>query len=73
MHGSRIPIWFFIGVLLVVYGVMILGYGAYEWASGNYAQGVQLTSLHTPVWWGGLLGALGFFYVIKFWPGKTGK
>ena len=24
MHGSGIPIWFFIGVLLVIYGAMIL-------------------------------------------------
>ena len=27
MHGSGIAIWFFIGVLLVVYGGMIFGYG----------------------------------------------
>ncbi len=27
MQSSEIPIWFFIGVLLVVYGAMILGYG----------------------------------------------
>jgi len=25
MHGSGIPIWFFIGVLLLIYGVMIFG------------------------------------------------
>jgi hypothetical protein len=25
MHGSGIPIWFFIGVLLAVYGAMIFG------------------------------------------------
>ena len=29
MRGSGIPIWFFIGVLLVIYGAMILGYGVY--------------------------------------------
>ena len=31
MHGSGIPIWFFIGVLLVIYGAMIFGYGVFEW------------------------------------------
>ena len=36
MHGSGIPVWFFIGVLLLVYGVMILGYGLYELATGSY-------------------------------------
>ena len=29
MHSARISIWFFIGVLLTVYGAMILGYGLY--------------------------------------------
>ena len=73
MHGSGIPIWFFIGVLLVIYGAMILGYGVFEWTTGSYAPGVQLTNLHTPVWWCGLLAALGFFYVVRFRPGNSGK
>jgi len=73
MHGSGIPIWFFIGVLLVVYGAMILGYGVFEWTTGIYASGVQLTSLHTPVWWGAILAALGFFYVVRFRPGNSSK
>jgi hypothetical protein len=73
MRGSGIPIWFFIGVLLTVYGAMIFGYGVVEWTTANYPAGVQLTQLHTPVWWGGLLAALGVFYVVKFRPGPTGK
>ena len=71
MHGSRIAIWFFIGLLLAIYGAMILGYGCFEWVTANYAAGVQLTNLHTPVWWGGLLLLLGLVYVIKFRPGKV--
>jgi hypothetical protein len=71
MHGSGIPIWFFIGVLLVIYGVMIFSYGIYELASGNYPQLVQLTNLHTPIWWGALLEALGVFYTVKFRPGRA--
>jgi len=71
MHGSGIPIWFFIGVLLVIYGAMILGYGVYQWTSGIYPAGLQLTQLHTPVWWGGLLTVLGLFYLIKFRPGRA--
>jgi hypothetical protein len=73
MHGSGIPIWFFIGVLLIFYGVMIFGYGLYEWSTGLYPAGVQLTNLHTPVWWGGLLSLLGLLYVIKFRPGRASK
>ncbi len=70
MHGSGIPIWFFIGVLLVIYGALILGYGVFGWTTGNYAAGVQLTQLHTPVWWGALLLALGLFYTVRFRPGR---
>jgi len=72
MHGSGIPIWFFIGVLLVVYGALILVYGLVEWSTANYPQGVELAKqLHTPVWWGGMLACLGLFYVIKFRPGRS--
>jgi heme/copper-type cytochrome/quinol oxidase subunit 3 len=73
MHGSRIPIWFFIGLLLTIYGVMIFSYGIYEAATGNFPPGVQLTQLHTPLWWGGVLLLLGLVYVIKFRPGKSDK
>lgn len=71
MHGSKIAIWFFIGVLLLVYGVMIFGYGIYELAAGSYPAGVQLTNLHTPIWWGGTLLVIGVLYVVKFRPGKS--
>lgn len=71
MHGSKIAIWFFIGVLLLVYGVMIFGYGIYELATGSYPAGVELTNLHTPIWWGGTLLIIGVLYVVKFRPGKS--
>ena len=71
MHGSGIPIWFFIGLLLAVYGAMILGYGVYELATGSYPAGVQLTNLHTPIWWGAILLLLGILYLVKFRPGKA--
>ena len=71
MHGSRIPIWFFIGVQLLIYGGMICAYGIYEASTGNYPPAVELTNLHTPIWWGGLLFLLGVFYIFKFRPGKN--
>ncbi len=71
MHGSGIAIWFFIGVLLVAYGGMIAIYGIYEWITANYPAGVQLTDLHTPAWWGGILFLIGILYVIKFRPGRS--
>ena len=73
MHDSEIPIWFFIGILLIAYGAMIFGSGVFEWATGSYPAGVQLTHLHAPVWWGGLLTILGIFYAVKFPPRRAGK
>jgi hypothetical protein len=70
MHGSKIPIWFFIGVLLTAYGLLITGYGIYELATGQLAD-VALKELHAPVWWGGTLLALGVLYTVKFRPGKA--
>jgi hypothetical protein len=73
MHGSGIAIWFFIGVLLLAYGLLICGYGIYEWVSSSYPVGVQMTYLHTPVWWGGLLFLVGVFYTVKFRPSRSGR
>ena len=71
-----IPIWFFIGILLGVYGVMILGSGIYELisppvaeAQGEIARNV-MGNLHAAIWWGALLLALGAVYAGKFWPDK---
>ena len=71
MHNSGISIWFFIGVLLTIYGAMILGYGVYELAIGQTAN-VILAGLHAPVWWGGLLLVLGLFYGLRFRPSRNG-
>jgi hypothetical protein len=72
MHSSSISIWFFIGVLLSIYGVLIFAYGIFELATHHTAH-VELAYLHAPVWWGALLALLGFFYLIKFRPGKSGQ
>jgi hypothetical protein len=70
MHGSGISIWFFIGVLLAIYGFLICGYGIYELVTGHVAN-VALANLHAPVWWGAIMLVLGAFYCLRFRPGKT--
>ena len=67
MHNSESSIWFFIGVLLTIYGSMILGYGISELVTGHTAN-VILANLHAPIWWGGLMLALGLFYGVRFRP-----
>jgi hypothetical protein len=69
MHGSGISIWFFIGVLLAIYGFLICGYGIYEIITGQTAN-VALANLHAPVWWGGIMLALGAFYCLRFKPSR---
>ena len=69
MGRHFISIWFFIGLLLGVYGILILGAGLYE-LSQPPAREVVLAHLHMGIWWGLLLLALGVFYVYHFFPGK---
>jgi len=71
MHREgMVSIWFFIGILLSVYGVLILGAGIYEW---NSPPPVVRADLHAAVWWGMLLIALGAIYVYRFAPRKGNK
>lgn len=72
MHSSSISIWFFIGLLLTIYGVLIFGSGVVDLFSGNLPH-VVLANLQAPVWWGGIMTALGLFYLIKFRPGYDAK
>ncbi len=60
-----IPVWFFVGVLLLVYGVMIFISGLAEW---SHPPESVLAELHAPVWWGGLLIVLGGSYCVMFRP-----
>jgi len=68
-ESTDISIWFFIGVLLTIYGVMILCYGIWELVAGHTAN-VVLANLHAPVWWGAIMLLLGLFYATRFRPGK---
>ncbi|MBZ5723670.1 MAG: hypothetical protein LAP87_01620 [Acidobacteriia bacterium] len=70
MHRpGMLSIWFFIGVLLLAYGVLILGAGLYELVSPP-EHPVVLASLHAGIWWGALLIAMGAVYSVRFRPGK---
>jgi len=66
---SRISIWFFIGVLLLVYGLLILGAGIHDLLVPPEQQPV-LANLHAGIWWGGLVAVLGGIYSYRFSPRK---
>jgi len=68
MHGPGfISIWFFIGVLLTAYGVVITATGLYELASPPTNPPV-LYNLHASVWWGAVLLIVGLIYFVRFFP-----
>ena len=68
MHGhGSLSIWFFIGLLLTAYGILILGSGLYNYHAPST---VVLANLHAPVWWGAFLLVIGLVYLIRFFPRK---
>jgi hypothetical protein len=62
-----IPVWFFVGALLLIYGVLIFASGLAELSN---PPNTVLAELHAPVWWGALLIVIGAAYVIAFRPKK---
>jgi hypothetical protein len=64
-----VSIWFFIGISLLVNGVLILGAGLYEYWHPP-AEQVVLYNLHASVWWGALMTVIGGWYSYHFKPGQ---
>ena len=74
MHDNerQIPIWFFIGMMLSVYGLIITAAGAYEWINPPPPDRmVKLWHYHADLWWGILLVIFGLVYTVKFRPSKV--
>ena len=69
MHDGGISIWFFIGISLLVNGIVITGAGIWE-VFNPPANPVVLFSLHASVWWGAVLLVFGLMYCLKFAPGR---
>jgi len=69
MTESRrmIPVWFFVGVILLIYGVIILATGLYEL---SHSPDTVLANLHPAIWWGALLTIVGAVYVYFYKPRK---
>jgi len=64
-----IPVWFFVGILLLVYGVLILATGLYEVANPPDNR-VVLYDLHANIWWGVVLLILGGLFSWRFSPAR---
>jgi hypothetical protein len=69
-EDARISIWFFIGSLLTIYGIIIFVVSLPPVILSAPEPSVVLARLHAGVWWGALLFGLGVMYVYLFWPSK---
>ncbi len=62
---QMIPVWFFIGVILLIYGILIFATGAIEYSNPS---DTVFSNLHPALWWGVILVVLGGVYVYRFCP-----
>lgn len=68
MQDKQISIWFFIGALHFIYGVLIVVSGILNYGSPDTR--VVLSHLHADVWWGAVLLLMGGTYCLLHRPGK---
>ena len=62
-----IPVWFFVGILVFLFGILIFITGLAEW---SHPPDTVLANLHAPVWWGAIMIAMGAVFLSVFRPGK---
>jgi hypothetical protein len=62
-----IPVWFFAGILILIYGILIFISGLAEW---SHPPATVLSNLHAPVWWGAIMIVMGGAFVQLFRPKK---
>jgi len=62
------PIWYFVGILLLVFGALILGAGIIGLMSDQLPP-TALANLHPRVWWGGIMTVAGILFL--FFNRKT--
>jgi hypothetical protein len=71
--GKGIAIWFFIGSLLTIYGVIITIANVVEVINPTIGKQPVLSELNFGVWWGILLLVIGLVYFYSFRPWKKKK
>ncbi|HEV2350886.1 MAG TPA: hypothetical protein VG028_13685 [Terriglobia bacterium] len=59
-----LPVWFFIGAILLIYGVLIVSQGILEYSDPPVA------NYHAPVWWGVVMVIVGGIFFQRFYPRK---
>ncbi len=65
MRTQPLEVWFYIGALLTVYGVLLTGAGVYQWL---YPPATVLAAYQATFWAGVLLCMVGGVYVAIYRP-----
>ena len=68
-RGELLSIWFFVGVMVLLYGAVLLPYGAWAWFAHHEAP-TALHQYHPTFWWGLLLTVFGGLYTIRYRPSR---
>ena len=68
-HRPGLSIWFFCGILMLAYGIVLVAQGIHE--HFGHQPGTVLAQLQPTLWWGVVLGIFGLFYTVRFRPGKA--
>jgi hypothetical protein len=69
-EAHMLPVWFFVGVLLATYGVIILFVALVNF---NQPSAVVLAQYHPDLYGGIFLLLIGGIYTFLFWPGRRKK
>lgn len=65
---QHFEVWFYIGVLLTLYGIMLTLAGVYQWVHPPHT---VLASKHATFWAGCILLLVGTTYTITSWPATS--
>lgn len=67
---THTSLWYFIGILLLIYGGLITGAGVWDLVEPP-ARPTVLAETHPAIWWGAILLAIGGIYVYCFSPRRN--
>jgi hypothetical protein len=65
---EQLPVWFFVGAVLLVYGAIIALVGVYNLFPRHVNPDLAMQWLHADLWWGVVLTSLGGFYAARYCP-----
>jgi hypothetical protein len=58
-HGEPLPIWFFVGLILLVYGLIVVGSGLF-----SAPRPTVLAETRPALWWGAILSVAGAIFLV---------